>query len=88
MTKDEFYEKYGQVKVKFSYYYMFTFTFEGELPDGERIVVESGGCSDDIYKFDVSSDSEETVASVFPYAGTIYGKDNKEIESFCAYWIK
>jgi len=85
MTKDEFYKKYGQVKVKFSYYYKFTFTFEGELPDGERVVVESGGCSDDIYKFEVSSDSEETVASVFPYSGTIYDKDNKEIESFYAY---
>ncbi|QGT54414.1 hypothetical protein b3_0170 [Synechococcus phage B3] len=85
MTKDEFYEKYGQVKVKFSSYYKYTFTFEGTLDAGGRIVVESGGCSDDIYKFEVVSDSEETVASVFPYAGTIYGKDNKEIESFYDY---
>jgi hypothetical protein len=85
MTKDEFYEKYGDVKVKFSDYYKYTFTYTGNLPDGGRISVEYGGNADQIYRHDVGADCEETVSSIEPYAGHVYDKDGKEVEGFYDY---
>lgn len=85
MTREEFYEKYGDVKVKFSSYYKYTFTYTGNLPDGGRISVNWGGNSDDIYRFDVDADSEETISILYPYAGTVYDKDGKVIDEFYDY---
>ena len=81
MTRQEFYDKYGQVKVKFSRYYKYTFTYTTTLPDGTHLSCDYGGNIDDIYRHDVCSDCEETVHNLQPYSGTVYS-DGKEIEGF------
>lgn len=85
MTQKEFYEKYGDVKVKFSSYYKYTFTYTGNLPNGGRISVDYGANADDIYRFEVSADWEETINSLAPYAGTVYDKDGKKVDEFYDY---
>lgn len=84
MTRQEFYEKYGSVKVKFSNYYKYKFKYVATLPDGKLLVCGYGGDSDDIYRHEVHVDSEETVSSLQPYEGTIY-QDGKEVEGFYDY---
>jgi hypothetical protein len=64
MTKIELIEKYGDVKLSFSSYYKFAFTYNGIAPDGTIITTTIGGCSDEIYKLDVSSTKEETLISL------------------------
>ena len=85
MTSEEFYEKYGDVKVKFSGYYKYTFTYTGKLPDGVEIVVGYGGNADDIYRHNVGANCEETVSSIEPYCGTTYGKDGRVVDEFYNY---
>ena len=87
MTRKEFYEKYGDVKVKFSSYYKYTFTYTGNLPDGGRISVDCGANADDIYRFEVGADCEETIncLELAPYAGTAYDKDGVPIDDFYDY---
>ena len=85
MTRKEFYEKYGDVKVKYSSYYKYTFTYTGTLPDGGRISVDYGANADDIYRFEVGADCEEIINSLEPYAGTAYGKDGKLVDEFYDY---
>ncbi len=84
MTKTDFMEKYGDVKVKFCSYYKFTFTYEALLPDGKRLTCNYGGNSDDIYGLSVSPDVEETVNSVDPFSGSVFD-NGKEIEDFYDY---
>ena len=87
MTQEEFYEKYGNMKVKFSSYYKYTFTYTGNLPNGGRISVDCGANADDIYRFEVGADCEETINSLelSPYAGTAYDKDGKQVDEFYNY---
>ena len=87
MTENEFYAKYGNVKVKFSSYYKYTFYFVGFTDDGNRVVVEMGGNSDEIYRESVVADEEFPVHSLAPYAGTVYEGNNniKVIDSFYNY---
>lgn len=84
MTRQEFYEKYGDVKVKFASYYKYTFTYEATLPDGKLLICGFGGNSDDIYRHEVSADFEETVSSLQPYSGAVY-QDGIETDSFYDY---
>lgn len=84
MTRQEFYEKYGGVKVTFSSYYKFTFTYAAKLPDGSRLTCGYGGNSADIYRHEVGTDNEETVSSLQPYEGCVY-QDGKEVEGFYDY---
>lgn len=56
MTREEFYAKYGDVKVTFTCYYKYTFSFSGTCDNGYDIVVDVGGNCDDIYRFNVGSD--------------------------------
>lgn len=85
MTRQEFYEKYGNVKVKFSSYYKYTFAFNAVLPDGGIITCECGGNHDDIYRFEVAAGAEDTIRSLEPYAGTAYSKDGVKTDSFYDY---
>ena len=85
MTKEEFIEKYGEVKVKFSSYYKYTFNYIGTLPDGNVISVDCGGNADDIYRYEVVPDMEETISSIDPYAGSVRDKDYKVIDQFYDY---
>jgi hypothetical protein len=85
MTREEFYEKYIDVKVKFSTYYKYTFTYVGELPDGGKISVGYGGNADQIYRHEVGADCEKTVSSIQPYSGTAYDADRNVVDEFYDY---
>ena len=85
MTKKDFIEKYGDVKVKFSSYYKYTFKYIGTLPDGNVISVDCGGNADDIYRYEVDADAEESVSSIDPYAGSVRDKDYKVTDQFYDY---
>ena len=74
MTREEFYAKYKDVKFKFSSYYKYTFHFVGEY-EGKSIDVGVGGNSEQIYRFEVSSDCTESLESLQPYEGTC-GEDS------------
>lgn len=84
MTREEFITKYGDVEVKFSSYYKFTFVFASRLDNGDYIRVEVGGNSDDIYRYEVACDSEQSIASLDPYSGGVY-RDGNEVEGFYDY---
>lgn len=85
MTREEFYEKYGDVKVKFSSYYKYTFTYEATLPDGNRLTCGYGGNHYDIYRHNVSADVEETVGGLELDEGSVYDWIGNKIESFYDY---
>lgn len=74
MTREEFYEKYKNVEFKFSSYYKYTFHFVGEY-EGKCVTVGVGGNSDEIYRFEVSSDCTESIGSLQPYEG-VCGEDS------------
>lgn len=38
LTRDEFYSKYGEVKVVFTSYHKFTFNYGAALPDNRRLM--------------------------------------------------
>lgn len=84
MTRQEFYDKYGSVKVKFSSYYKYTFTYEATLPDGSLLTCGYGGNSDEIYRHEVGADSEEDVISLQPYQGAVY-QGGEKVEGFYDY---
>lgn len=84
MTKEEFYEKYGEARVKFSDYYKYTFYYSGVLPDGATIMVGYGGGSDEIYRHSVSWDHETSVGGLYPFQGEVY-KNGVEVDSFYDY---
>lgn len=84
MTRREFYEKYGDVRVKFDNYYKYTFTFTATLPDGKSLTCGYGGNSDEIYRYEIRADSENTVRGLEPYTGAVY-EDGKEVEGFYDY---
>lgn len=85
MTREDFIEKYGDVKVKFSEYYKYTFTYIGSLPDGGKISVDYGGNAEQIYRHDVSDDNEETVGSLYPYSGVVVDAKGQVIDEFYEY---
>ena len=84
MTREEFYDKYGDVVVRFSSYYKFVFTYKGTLEDGSTISVGYGGDSDEIYRFELTNNEESTVERVQPFCGSVF-KDGKEVEGFYDY---
>lgn len=47
--------KYLDVPLKFSHYYKYTFQFEGKHDDGTEIILQQGGTSEDIYRFEVTA---------------------------------
>ncbi len=66
MKKEEILKQYGEVKLKFYSYYKFTFTFIGYTDNGIRVVANTGGDSDDIYRMDVNAKKEETLNTLLP----------------------
>lgn len=82
MTRKEFCEKYGSVKVTFSYYYKFSFNFKGSLPDGSIITCAIGGNSAEIYRQEVAAKYEYTIQDLDPYSGNVIRPDGTEVESF------
>lgn len=84
LSREQFIEKYGVIKVKFSSYYKFTFVFAARLDNGDYIRVEVGANSDDIYRLEVYADTECTIRNLDPYAGSVW-RTGKEVESFYDY---
>jgi hypothetical protein len=84
MTRQEFYEKYGDVEVTFSHYYKYTFTYTADLPGGGNLSCDYGGNHDEIYRFDMSATDKEKIKDLEPYAGRVY-IDGDEVDSFYDY---
>ena len=84
MTREEFYEKYGEVEVVFTSYYKFTFNYGALLPDGLRLSVGYGGNSDDIYRHEVGVGETIKIKDLNPYCGNVYVGLN-EVDSFYDY---
>lgn len=92
MTRQEFFEKYGSVKVKFTDYYeknfliaeIYIFTYIAILPNGNVLTCFCAGDSGDIHRHTVSVDNDETVDSLQPHEGHVYLAGEK-IEGFYDY---
>jgi hypothetical protein len=84
MTRNEFIEKYGDVKVAFAHYWKYTFTYTAILPTGEKLTVSYGGNGDDIYRHAVTAGAEETVRGLYPHEGAVF-QGNTQVEGFCDY---
>jgi len=80
MTNEEFYEKYGKIKVKFEKYYKYIFKFSGLLENGNKIVCDVGGHEDDIYNFDVYADDFVSIDDLYVIMASIYDKDYDIVE--------
>lgn len=85
ITREEFYEKYGDVKVKFVSYYKYTFTYAATLPDDKMLFCEYGGNSDDIYKLCVGANEEISVIGLQPFSGYVQNEDRTIIDEFYDY---
>ena len=70
MTQEQFVEKYGEGKVKFSSYYKYTFIFT----NGKGLSLSVGGDSDDIYRFAVEIDKEYTIKEFCPTCAYLDGE--------------
>lgn len=81
VTREQFIEKYGDVKVKFTYYYKYSFSYKSE--DG-KITVGYGGSSDDIYRFTVDALTEYTIKDLGPNWGEY--KEGDTVEEFYEYY--
>lgn len=75
----EFVEKYGECKVKFSSYYKYSFTFSGTDLEGNRIDCSVGGNHDDIYRLSVSVGEECYIRDLEPYYARVRNKDTEEL---------
>lgn len=85
MTREEFYRKYGDVKVKFWKYYKYTLWFSAPLPDGNILTCGYGGIAEEIYRRKVVADKEEKVININPYCGSVYDGDTL-IDNFYDYF--
>jgi hypothetical protein len=81
ITREDFYAKHGDVRVRFVSYYKYTFNFHGVAENGDAISVGFGGSSDDIYRFEVAADTETTVADLQPYTGYVT-RSGETVEAF------
>ena len=63
---DKAIEKYGNIKVKFTYYYKYTFIYTSTIGD-LKISVYIGGDSSDIYKIEVNPENFESLITLNPY---------------------
>jgi len=53
--------KYLDVPLKFSHYYKYVFQFEGKHEDGTEIILQQGGTSEDIYRFEVTATEQKHI---------------------------
>jgi hypothetical protein len=83
LTKEQFFEQYGDVLVQFNNYYKYSFSYRGVAKDGTVVVVKSGGNANDIYREYVTTDII-SVGEVDPFEG-IASKDGETVASFYDY---
>jgi len=84
ITREEFLNDYGDVKVRFNSYYKFAFRYSASLPNGNLLSVSCGGNADDIYKLNVTADGEMTAREIDPYSGCVI-RDGEVVCSFYDY---
>lgn len=80
MTFNEVLEKYGDVKLTFSYYYKYQFHYVGYTEDGTKISASVGGDSSDIYRHEVHNNETQSLSVLFPHSVEIT-KDGNTIVS-------
>jgi len=86
LSREEFYEKYGDVVVSFDSYYKYSFSFTGVTPEGYYISVDYVGDADTIYRYDLAHNETGTVKDIYPYCGVVTDpKTGAEIDSFYDY---
>jgi hypothetical protein len=85
LSLEEFLEKYGEVRVKFSHYYKFCFHFEGEV-EGTKVVVSVGGDSGSIYKEHIVAGRFYSVAELDPYYGVVTDTEGQIVDEFLNAW--
>lgn len=74
LTREEFYEKYGDEKVMFNDYFKCVFSFYAQLPDGRILNCQVGGNLESIYEFHVDRQMRVRLRDLEPFAGSIYGE--------------
>lgn len=84
ITRAEFYDKYGEVYVTFSWYGKCVFHYGVQGDDGLLITVEVGGEPDAIRDHEVSAGISETIKRLEPFAGNVY-RYGKLMENFYDY---
>lgn len=82
MNSQVFYEKYGNIKVRFSVYYQYTFTYTAFLQNGHRLICDYGGDAESIYQHPVAVNREVLVADLRPYSGFVLDENNHVIERY------
>ena len=70
---EEFYLKYGNIKVRFQSYYKYIFTFQGKY-EGKVLKCLVGGNPDDIYRLEVKSNKEYVIRELEPNCVEIDGE--------------
>ena len=70
---------YSDVKVIFESYYKYEFTFTGIAKDGAILRLVAGGCSDDIYRYEVVAGREQAVGEFNDWEYVIIIKDGETI---------
>lgn len=73
LTKNEFYEKFKDVKFYFADYEKFTFHFEGKDENGRVVRIGVGGGADEVYLIDIARDIPDNIYNLEPYYGLVYG---------------
>jgi hypothetical protein len=84
MSYEEFIETYGDIVVTFSSYYKYCFRYAATLENGNRLTVEIGGDTTDIYRLEVYNNESLTIRDLEPMGGWMSDKDGVSIENF--YW--
>ena len=71
LTREQFYEKYGDVQITFMSYYKYVFTYLGITSEGCTLVCGCGGNSDSIYRHNVQANRLETVRELQPFSAEV-----------------
>ena len=61
LSKEEVFEEYGTVPLKFYNYYKFMFSYVGTAENGACIVYTEGGEADDVYRHQVTPETTRTI---------------------------
>lgn len=78
MTDTEVAELFSDVPLLFDSYYKYSFAFSGSK-DGYEIVTSFGGCSDDIYRYDVSRDDPVLFSGPYEWSFVSITKDGVKV---------
>jgi len=86
LSQEQFLEKYGEVRVKFSHYYKFCFHFEGSKDGFHKVTVSVGGDSGSIYKEHIVAGRFHSVQELDPYYGVVTDTEGQIVDEFINAW--